>query len=169
MDLTDEDKQMYGQIDAAIKERIMPNAHHRLCCWHKVDRGYITKVKSMKKHYIDVVFVDTCRKWFYSFTLYIDSERKEAAHIKFFEMWLNEKKKIVSRGLFVFTFNYWHRSFKHNLYRLCFRHYKYVPGGDNRSSSFTESGNSMLKRDPTGPKPLMGIDRSHTAIVDHEQ
>ena len=51
----------------------------------------------MKIHYIDVVFVEACRNWFYSFTTDIDSEKKEATHIKFFEMWLSEKKKIVTQ------------------------------------------------------------------------
>ena len=91
-----------------------------------------------------------------------------AAHIKFFEMWLNEKKKIITKGLFLFTFNYWHHSFKHNLNPLCFHHYKFVPGGDNQSSSFTKSSNSMLKWDPMGPKPLMAIDWSQIVIVDHK-
>ena len=97
IDLTNEDKQMYCQIDAAIKETIMPNTHHRLCCWYKVNRGYITKVKKIKIHYIDVVFVEACQNCFYSFKTDINSERKEAAHIKFFEMWLNQKKKLFPK------------------------------------------------------------------------
>ena len=72
----------------------------------------------MKMHYIFVVFVEVYQNWFYLFTMDVDSDRKEAtAYIKFFEMWLNQKK-IVSKGLFLFTFNYWHRSFRHNLYCL---------------------------------------------------
>ena len=166
---TDQDEQCVGQVNAAIKERVIPNGNHRICCWHKVDRGYITKVRRLKRHGKDFIFVENCRDWFYSFTTDIDTEMKEEAHIKYFALWLQQEKSNVSKPLFRFTATFWEKSFKNNLYRMCFRHYKKIPGGDERSTSFTESANSSLKRDIMGPKPHQAIDSSQMAITDHEQ
>mmetsp|Transcript_17566 Transcript_17566/g.20103 ORF Transcript_17566/g.20103 Transcript_17566/m.20103 type:complete len:84 (+) Transcript_17566:237-488(+) len=77
---TDEDKQCMGQIHAAIIEEKIPNAHQRICCWHKVDRGYILKVKSKKKTDADVIFVDECKDWFYSFTTNRHCQKRNNAH-----------------------------------------------------------------------------------------
>ena len=167
--LTDEDRQCVSQVDAAIVEKVLPNGRHRICCWHKVDRGYILKVRGKKKTTNDVMFVDDCRDWFYSFTTDIDTERKEIMHIKNFELWLRQQKQHVSKKLFKFTTTFWQKIFKYNLHKLCFRHYKSRPGGDERSTSFTESANSALKRDTMGPAPNQPLDRSQAAIADHKQ
>jgi hypothetical protein len=45
---TDQDEQCIGQVNAAVTEKIILNANHRICCWHKVDRGFITKARRLK-------------------------------------------------------------------------------------------------------------------------
>ena len=169
MPLTDEDRQCVSQLDAAIAEKILPNGRHRTCCWHKVDRGYILKVRLKKKTTNDALFIDNCRDWFYSFTTDINTEQKETMHIKNFELWLQQQKKHVSLPLFKSTTTFWQKSFKYNLHCLCFHHYKSRPGGDERSTSFTESANSALKCDPMGPAPNQTLDRSQVAIAEQEQ
>lgn len=47
-------------------------------------------------------------------------------------------------------------------------HFLGIYGGYLKANSFSESENSAVKRDPTGPKPNMGIDRAQQAIQMHE-
>jgi len=82
---------------------------------------------------------------------------------------LKQQEEFITKALFEFTFWFWKKSFKENLHFLCFRHFKSVPGGDNRSTSFCESGNSALKRDPMGTQPNQPIDTCRIATSEHEQ
>ena len=166
---TDEDKQCMGQVHTAIVEKIISNAHQRIHCWHKVDCGYILRMKTKKKTGVDGIFVEDCKDWFYSFTIDIDTAKKEAMYSKYFGTWLDQQEEFITKALFEFTKWFWTKSFTENLYFLCFRHFKSLPGSDNRSTSFCESGNSALKRDTMGPKPNQPIDTSQIAIPEHEQ
>mmetsp|Transcript_44750 Transcript_44750/g.48433 ORF Transcript_44750/g.48433 Transcript_44750/m.48433 type:complete len:104 (+) Transcript_44750:111-422(+) len=93
-------------------------------------------------------------------SLPIDTAKKEIMHIQYFERWLDQQEEFITNAVFEFTVGFWKRSFKENLHFLCFCHFKLVPGGDNRSTSFCESGNAALKTDSMGPKPNQPIDMS---------
>ena len=113
---TDEDKQCMGQVHVAIIEKVMPNAHQRIWCWHKVDCGYILKVKTKKKAGVDGIFVYNCKDWFYSSTIDIDLAEKETMHIKYFETWLDYQEEFITKELFEYTSWFWKRNFKENIH-----------------------------------------------------
>jgi hypothetical protein len=60
------------------------------------------------------------------------------------------------------------QNYKPQIHLLCQCYFLGTYGGYLKANSFTESENSAVKRDPMGPKPNMGIDRSQQAIQAHE-
>ena len=70
--LTDQGKELVHMVEATRNSSVFPNAVHRLCAWHIVDRNYNMEVKklfpkSSAKAAIDQKFVSDISRWMYSF------------------------------------------------------------------------------------------------------
>jgi hypothetical protein len=65
--LTDGDDNIYNQVDVAIRSGIIPNAVHRLCSWHKVNRNYVMSAKKLVRpdNTLDRNFIDHVARWLY--------------------------------------------------------------------------------------------------------
>ena len=170
MMLTDEDPHCFQAFDTSVKKGIFRNAKHRLCKWHKVNRNFTIKVGSTarKDNLKDKNFVNLMRDWFYTFTEDIETEEEEKVSLRCLDAYIKTCPGI-NEPLRVFTTTFVEKSFKKQMERICFRHYKYTPQGDLGINSFSESSNSALKRSDCGPKPQHNLDRSQKAIQEHEK
>jgi hypothetical protein len=126
--LTDGDDKCYLMVDAAIKTGVFPNARHRLCAWHKINRGYCLKAK---QHFRsgsedDRKFVEAVTAWLASFIRQVESVAEDTLLQKLFLEWIDKKEasRKVSENLITHARVFWLKSFWPNLDRLCFRHVK---------------------------------------------
>jgi hypothetical protein len=166
--MTDQDRHCYEQVVAAARNGLLPNALHKLCAWHKVDRHFVNTGRALVRpsSKYDEKFLSTCTRWLYSFTNTIETKEEEDYHRSAFKIWLDSQTK-VAKPLLQHARNYFTDKFEPYLHKLSFRHFKATPGGTMTVNSYAESDNSSLARDPMGPNAFMGIDRSMDAIANH--
>jgi hypothetical protein len=104
--ITDEDPQCYQQIGAAKQASALPKVHHRLCCWHKVNRNYILKARAHAVCDNDKQFTRVIEKWLYSFmNTAIESQQEECYSMEAFDHFLSQSQ--VAPALKLFTREYW--------------------------------------------------------------
>ena len=84
------------------------------------------------------------------------------------DQWL-VKQLSVSLALRTFTQDYFEKSFKAQINKLCQCYFQHLPGGNLSSNSISEQENSALKRDCMGPRPNSGIDKTIAATTAHEE
>ena len=99
--LTDHDDKCYEQVESAIACQLLPNAVHRSCAWHKINRDWekdIVHVTSRdpQQRMTDMSFIDECRAWFWTFPKIVETEEEEACQIKAFQKYLDGKKESVT-------------------------------------------------------------------------
>jgi hypothetical protein len=96
--ITDEDPQCYHQIGAAKQLGVLPKVHHRLCCWHKVNRNYTLKARCYAKTEEDKKLTRLVEKWLYSFSKNdIETEEEETYSMKALEYYLSHSKVLKIR------------------------------------------------------------------------
>ena len=88
--------------------------------------------------------------------------------LKALDNWLVQQSS-VSTALRTFTQDYFEKSFKAKIDKLCQCYFQHLPGGNLSSNSISEQENSALKRDSMGPKPNAGIDRAVQSTTAHEE
>jgi hypothetical protein len=133
----------------------------------QVDHNYIFP---LKKHVVtdsDREFVRACIDWFCSFTNYVETKLEEDCSIASLEQWIVGAE--VTPALKTFAQTYWQKGLKPLLTRLCQHHFQHVYCSNLAANSFTDSDNAALKGDKSGPRPNESIDRSHNAILNHEE
>ena len=88
--------------------------------------------------------------------------------LKALDNWLVQQSS-VSTALHTFTQDYFEKSFKAKIDKLCQCYFQHLPGGNLSSNSISEQENSALKRDSMGPRPNSGIDRAVQSTTAHEE
>ena len=168
--LTDHDDKCYQQVESAIACGILPNAVHRSCAWHKINRNwekdiYHSVSKDPEQNLLDRAFIAECVDWFWTFPQMIETEEEEQHQIRSFQSYLSAKKETVSSKVFDTTETFFTTYFVRDLKKICQRHYIDVPGSDTTTSTWAEIEFSSLVRSRGGPKTGMGIDRSAQSIL----
>ena len=136
--------------------KTFPNAIHRLCAWHIVDRNYYMEVIkhmscSKTQSVIDQKFISDICDWMYSFCTDIESKEHEKAHLDQLNLFIRQSSATDSVKLFTEKFIL--KSFRDALPKIVFYNYQYRIGGDVKVTSFVESHNASLHVSPTGPRP----------------
>ena len=108
-------------------------------------------------------------RWFYHIIEDIENETQESDSLAKMSSYLitcaNDSKLNVN--LVAFTKQFVMNSFKPVLGLLCQRHFNDIYCGNVDQNCFTESDNSSLKRDPTGPQANAKLPSSAQAILNH--
>ena len=102
---------------------------------------------------IEVQFRDTIRDWLY-FNIDVVETQQEEQHAMYALIAHIEdarRDELINKPLYEFTKDFVTEKFQHNLSKMCFRHYKNKILGHISHNCFTESENSALERDVTGP------------------
>ena len=167
--VTDDDKQCHLEFLDSVQAGIFPNAKHRLCKWHKINRNYVLKAWALQnvKNPHDSDFITDVEWWMYTFCDAIETEAEEKLSLQCLIHHIDWATGITP-ALRSFTREFVNGSFQDALPRMCHRHFMFTPQGDLGANSFSESENSALKRDPCGPRPQQSIANSQLAIVQHE-
>ena len=168
--ISDEDVLCYEEFEAAIRAGVFPNGKHRLCKWHKINRNYAVPARKFveRDSAADMGFISLVSDWLYSFCDSIETEEEETFHLSELERRVQASTDVSPR-LRSFTLEYLCKSFRPVLHRLCYRHFMFTPEGDVGSNSFSESENSALKRDHSGPRPQQSVATAQFAIQSHER
>ena len=105
----------------------------------------------------------------YSFTNYIESEAEEKdsmsklkAVIKFERSQTN-----ITPALLDMTYEFITTKFEHKLPHICHRYFMGKYYGHIADNCFTESSNSLIARDPMGPKPKYNLANAVGSILNH--
>lgn len=103
--------------------------------------------------------MDNIANWMYHFTSSVETAAEEKHSISKLNNYISESMAsgVVSKDLGNRTRLFLTNSFYTRLSRLCFRHFMSITEGDRADNSWTESQNSALKRDVSGPKPFHKI------------
>ena len=153
--VTDDDKQCHLEFIAAVSAGIFPNAMHRLCQWHKVNRNFVLPARSKARNVgqtgytADQDFIRIVEFWLYSFCKSIETPFEEELSLRSLLKFIQTFEGIKD-GLRGFTHAFVNGPFKDALPKLCHRHYMFLPQGSLRANSFSEAENSALNRDPCG-------------------
>jgi hypothetical protein len=168
--ITDGDDKCYSQVDAAISAGIFPNARHRLCAWHKINRNYLKNAEKLvpKDAILESKFISAAARWMKYFTTSVESESEGKKIIVMFHHWLKRFEGRIYLPLLTHAQEFFLRSFLPNLWRLCHRHYHACPGGMHHTTQMCESENSRIKSSPIGTCPQHPIHIAHNAIIQVE-
>lgn len=74
--VTDQDFKCYGILDSLIQQGIYPNAIHRLCAWHKIDRHFIIKALKFKTTPANIALVEGTISFLFMFVEYPETAGK---------------------------------------------------------------------------------------------
>ena len=167
--VTDEDPLCCKELESAMKAGIFLSAKHRLCKWHQVSCNFVLPVRTHMRKACKVHsgFVKLISEWLYSFTNSIKTETEEQFHVEELQRRRRHCPN-VSEVLKSFAMEFVCKSFVPSLHHLCHCHCMHLPNGNVLSNSFSESKNSAMKRNDTGPHPQQSIDLAQEAIQSHE-
>jgi hypothetical protein len=118
----------------------------------------------------DQIFHLWVKDWFYSFANYIETKQEEEYSLAKLQLYINNarKGKHVSPNVLAFTEEYL-KNFIADLSSMCLRQYIDVFCGAVDHNCFTESENSSLKRNASGPKANNKLNTSVDATVTHTE
>jgi hypothetical protein len=167
--LTDQGKELVHMLSASVGEgKTFPNATHRLCAWHIVDRNYNMEVKKFvpkrkSQSEVDKKFISDACIWMYSFCMSIESKEHEKAHLQQFYLFIQCATQVTSK-VRDFTSTFIKKSFEQVLDKIVFYNFMYRISGHNKTTSFVESHNAQLHVSSTGPRPNHSLVTSVTRI-----
>ena len=139
-----------------------------ILCIPQINRNYEINVKKLRRSEIDHEYVLIFTKWLYSICGQCETQSEMEYSLKSLDNWLVQQSS-VSPALRSFTQDYFEKSFKAKIDKLCQCYFQHLPGGNLSSNSISEQENSALKRDCMGPKPNSGIDRAIMSTAAHEE
>lgn len=139
-----------------------------LLCIPQINRNYEIRVKQWRSTEIDHEYVHIFTKWLYSICEQCETQSEMEYSLKALDNWLSQQSS-VSPAVRSFTEDYFEKSFKAKIDKLCQCFFQHLTGGNLSSNSISEQENSALKRDCMGPKPNSGIDRAIESTVLHEE
>lgn len=135
----------------------------------QVNRNYTNKTKSLCKSAIDNLFQSCIISFLYYFCEQVESGAEEEDSMQKLLACINTmaKNDCINQQLILKTRIYLLGSFYPSLDRLCFRHYMHLGMGFIDNNCFTESENSALSRDTSGPKSNHKLHVAGDAIMMH--
>jgi len=161
--LTDQGKELVHMLTASVGDgKTFPNAVHRLCAWHIVNRNYhmevIKKVpKTGGQKHVDNKFISDVEYWMYSFCTSIESVQHEKEHLH--QLYLFIRNSRVTPSVKEFTEKFVKLTLEYVLDKIVFYKFMYKIGGHVKVTSFVESYNATLHGSATGPRP------NHTLVT----
>jgi hypothetical protein len=167
--LTDQGKELVHMLSASVGDgNTFPNAIHRLCAWHIVDRNYNMEVKKhvpkrKAQSEIDKKFISDVCLWMYSFCMSIETKEHARTHLQQLYLFMQSAVQVTSK-VRDFSMTFIKKSFEQVLEKVVFYNYMYRISGHVKTTSFVESHNARLHVSPTGPRPNHSLVTSVTRI-----
>ena len=168
--ITDQGKELVHMLSASVGVgKTFPNAIHRLCAWHIVDRNYTMEVKkkvpkAKSQAAIDNKFISDVCLWMYSFCTSIESSDHEQAHLQQLHIFIQQSSNVTG-SVKSFTQQFLTKSFKEVLEKIVFYKFMYRICGHVKVTSFVEAHNASLHVSNTGPRPNHSLVTSVTRIT----
>lgn len=167
--LTDHDDKCFLQVDDSIRSGIMPNALHRSCAWHKINRNWerdIIRHRSTNagQNIADTKFINDMKEWFWTFPRNIETMEEELYQRQAVAAFIQRHEGLVSDRVWSETNEYFKTYFQRDLNRITKYHFLDSAGADVSTSSWAEAEFSSNKRNKGGPNQGQTIDRSAQAL-----
>lgn len=170
MVLTDQDLQCVNMVNKQILTGYLCSARHRLCAWHKIDRGFSLHAARFRQHRGNIPLLDGATAFFWAMVEYPET----VGELDFLKaQYLAWKQSVVNAGATskdcrIFLNHFYKESFDPWLFKLSSCYFKGQEGGHAKVSSGSESENARLKGSSIGPRPNLSIDSSQIGFQNVE-